>query len=95
MHIFLFFRVVFYCFVCLCPVSCVPSVAGVPGLSFRDWPFGFLKRLFSVLAHDHMQYVPRYYIVHVKYAYLYIKINRLVILFSHLFTYVLLISKSN
>jgi hypothetical protein len=65
LHIFLFFRVVFYCFICLCPVSCVPSVAGVPGLSFRDWPFGFLKRLFSVLAHDHMQYVPRYYIVHV------------------------------
>jgi hypothetical protein len=32
LHIFLFFRVVFYCFVCLCPVSCV---AGVPGLSFE------------------------------------------------------------
>lgn len=64
LHIFLFFRVVLYCFLCLCPVSCVPSVAGVSGLSFLDWPFGFLKRLFSVFAHGHMQYVPRYYIVY-------------------------------
>jgi hypothetical protein len=36
------------CFVCLHPVSCVPNVARVSGLSNVDCPFGFLKRLFSL-----------------------------------------------
>ena len=30
------------CFVCLRPVSCVPSAASVSGLSILDCPFGFL-----------------------------------------------------
>ena len=40
--------VVFFCFVCLCPVSCVPDVATVSGLSIPDCPFGFLLRLFYI-----------------------------------------------
>ena len=35
-------------FVCLRPVSCVPTVAGVSGLSILDCPFGFLERLFDM-----------------------------------------------
>ena len=38
--IFLVFCV--FCFVCLRPVSCVPNVASVSGLSILDFPFGFL-----------------------------------------------------
>ena len=30
----------------ICPVSCVPYVASVFGLSILDYPLGFLKRLF-------------------------------------------------
>ena len=40
--------VVFFCFVCLCPVSCVPDVATVSGLSIPDCSFGFLLRLFYI-----------------------------------------------
>jgi len=32
------------CFICVRPVSSVPSVSE---LSILDWPFGFLYRLFS------------------------------------------------
>jgi len=35
------------CFVCLRPVSYVPNVVSVSGLSILDCPFGFLKRLFT------------------------------------------------
>ena len=38
----LVFYVVFLCFVCRRPVSCVPNVASVSGLSILDCPFGFL-----------------------------------------------------
>lgn len=34
-------------FVYLRPVSCIPDVASLSRLSIRDWPFGFLYRLFS------------------------------------------------
>jgi len=40
--IFLVFCVVYFCFLCLRPVSCVPNVASVSGLSIRDCTFGFL-----------------------------------------------------
>ena len=39
---FLCYVVVLFCFVCLRPVSCVPNVAKVSGLSILDCPFGFL-----------------------------------------------------
>jgi hypothetical protein len=42
-HLFSFLSyIVFLCFVSLRPVSCVPSVASVFGLSIRDYSFGFL-----------------------------------------------------
>ena len=41
-YIILVFCVGFFCFVCLRPVSCVPNVASVSGLSILDCPFGFL-----------------------------------------------------
>ena len=42
-HLFNFlFCVVFLCFVCLRPVSCVHNAASVSGLSIRDGLFGFL-----------------------------------------------------
>jgi len=40
--IFLVFCVVFYCFVCIRPVSCVPNAASFFGLFILDCPFGFL-----------------------------------------------------
>ena len=35
-------------FFCHRPVSCVPNVASVSGLSILDCHFGFLKRLFRI-----------------------------------------------
>ena len=49
--LFIFFCVVlclFFCFVRLRPVFCVPNVASVSGLSILDCPFGFLERLYSM-----------------------------------------------
>ena len=40
--IVLVFYVVFLCFVCRRPVSCVPNVASFSRLSILDFPFGFL-----------------------------------------------------
>jgi hypothetical protein len=42
--IFLIFCAVFFCFVCLRPVSCVPNVGSVCGVPFHDCPFGFLLK---------------------------------------------------
>ena len=42
--IFLAFRVVVFCFVCLRHVSCVPNIVNFSGLSFFDCPFDFLYR---------------------------------------------------
>ena len=42
-HLFSFL----YCVVCLCPVSCVPNVASVSGLSILDCLSAFLKRSFT------------------------------------------------
>ena len=39
--------VVHLCFVWLHPVSCVPNIADVAGLSILDFPFGFLYCFFS------------------------------------------------
>jgi len=39
-----------FCFVCLRPVSCVPNVASVSGLSILDCLFGFLQRLFREIC---------------------------------------------
>jgi len=39
--------VVFLCFVCLRPSSCVPNVVSDSVLSILDWPFAFLWRLFT------------------------------------------------
>ena len=39
--IFLVFYVVFFCFVSIRPVSCVPNVASFSGLSILDCLFGF------------------------------------------------------
>ena len=44
----LFFCVL--CFICLLPVSCVPQVASVSGLSILNCPFGFLQHLFYYLT---------------------------------------------
>jgi hypothetical protein len=33
--------------VCLCLMSCVPNVASFSGLSIPNYPFHFLKRLFT------------------------------------------------
>ena len=42
-HLFIFLCcVVFFCFVCLRPVSCVPNVTSVFGLFILACPFGFL-----------------------------------------------------
>jgi hypothetical protein len=42
--IFLAFRVVVFCFVCLRHVSGVPNIVNFSGLSFFDCPFDFLYR---------------------------------------------------
>ena len=43
-HIFSFLccELVFMCFVCLLPVSCVPGIPSFSGLSILDDPFGLL-----------------------------------------------------
>jgi hypothetical protein len=38
-----------FCFVCLRPVSCVPNVASVSGLSILDCPLGFLWHYFNYI----------------------------------------------
>jgi hypothetical protein len=39
--IFFAFSFLFFCFVCLRHVFCVPNVANFSGLSIRDCPLGF------------------------------------------------------
>jgi hypothetical protein len=46
--IFLVFCVVFYCFVCLRPVSCVHNVASVSGLYILDFSFRLSLTLISM-----------------------------------------------
>ena len=36
-----------FCLVCLCLMSCVPNVSSFSGLSILNFPFHFLKRLFT------------------------------------------------
>ena len=38
--VFVFLFVLFFCFVCLRPVSCVPNIGSVSGLSVFDCSFG-------------------------------------------------------
>ena len=44
----LFCSMLCFCFVCLHPVSCVPDVACVAGLSILHCPIGFLWRLLII-----------------------------------------------
>ena len=42
----MFYILLLFCIVCFCPVSCVPNVDSVNGLSILDFPIGFLEHLF-------------------------------------------------
>ena len=52
--IFVSFLSCVFCFVCLLPVSCVPNVVNVSGLSTLDCPFFIFSNVYFVaLSHWH------------------------------------------